>query len=127
MGEYGRPGEPDELCAGAERRSAAGVRTDWTELLGETGGRDGAGGDEYGRRDGDPRWRRRREKLEMVLLGQPVSEKTRATVLEQFEDQTVQQQAAKDFPIGRTTASRWPGMNLAALNQQARVRWRGRR
>jgi uncharacterized protein (DUF1800 family) len=39
------------------------------------------------------------KKLEMTLMGQAVSERTRSTVLRQFQDQTLQQQAAKNFPI----------------------------
>lgn len=39
------------------------------------------------------------EKLELMLLGQPVSDRTRSTVLQQFQNQTMQQQAIKDFPI----------------------------
>ncbi len=39
------------------------------------------------------------EKLEMALLGQPVSERTRSTVLQQFQNQAMQQQAVKDFSI----------------------------
>ena len=31
VGEHGRAGEPDELCAGAEQQPAAGMRTDWTD------------------------------------------------------------------------------------------------
>jgi hypothetical protein len=39
------------------------------------------------------------KKLEMLLLGQPVSDLTRTTVLQQFQVQTTQQEAAKSFSI----------------------------
>jgi hypothetical protein len=39
------------------------------------------------------------KKLEGLLLVQPVSEHTRETVLQQFEDTTAQQQAEKNFSI----------------------------
>ena len=39
------------------------------------------------------------ERVEMMLLGQAVSDRTRSTVLEQFQNQAMQQQAVKDFPI----------------------------
>ena len=35
----------------------------------------------------------------MVLLGQPVSEQTRTTVLQQFSNESAQQQAEKSFSI----------------------------
>src|SRR6266478_9514173 len=38
-------------------------------------------------------------KLEMLLLGQVVSERTRSTVLQQFQNQGMQQQAERDFSI----------------------------
>jgi hypothetical protein len=38
-------------------------------------------------------------KLESLLMGQPVSEHTRETVLQQFEDKTAEQQAEKNFSI----------------------------
>jgi uncharacterized protein (DUF1800 family) len=73
----------------------AGVRTDWPRLLGapevmktvslSSGGSDAAAAKE--------------EKLEMLLLGVPVSDKTRATVLQQLHEAAAQQQAAKNFPI----------------------------
>ena len=39
------------------------------------------------------------KRLEAVLLGQAVSDRTRETVLAQFQDQTTQQQAEKSFGI----------------------------
>jgi uncharacterized protein (DUF1800 family) len=66
----------------------AGVETDWTRLLGESGSLPaGVSAAEKERR------------LEAVLLGQRVSNRTRETVLAQFQDQTTQQQAEKSFGI----------------------------
>ena len=47
-------------------------------------------------------------KLESVLLGQPASDRTRATVLAELQDPTMQQQqqqAAKSFPSIRPNES----------------------
>ncbi|HXP09709.1 MAG TPA: DUF1800 domain-containing protein, partial [Acidobacteriaceae bacterium] len=65
-----------------------GVETDWTRLLGESGSLS-AGGSAA----------EKERKLEAVLLGQAVSDRTRETVLAQFQDQTTQQQAEKSFGI----------------------------
>jgi uncharacterized protein (DUF1800 family) len=74
-----------------------GVEMDWTRVLGGSGAgvepaalTSGASGEAAAAKEA---------KLEMALLGQPVSEKTRATVLEQFHNQAMQQQAVKDFSI----------------------------
>jgi uncharacterized protein (DUF1800 family) len=69
-----------------------GVQTDWARLLGEQGLAQGlvATGDSATEKE---------KKLEMALLGQAVSDRTRATVLAQFQDQTTQQQAEKSFGI----------------------------
>ena len=64
-----------------------GVETDWTRLLGGPGALVAGGSVEKER------------KLEAVLLGQAVSDRTRETVLAQFQDQTAQQQAEKSFGI----------------------------
>jgi uncharacterized protein (DUF1800 family) len=77
---------------------------------------------------------RKEKKLEMLLLGQPVSDRTRETMLQQFEDATAQQQAEKNFPIKATDpemlAGALPGGSMAtqedrpkvvALDQQAAV------
>jgi uncharacterized protein (DUF1800 family) len=75
-----------------------GVQTDWSRMLGESGAgvepaalTSGAASDEAAKA--------KEEKLEMALLGQPVSEKTRSTVLQQFQNQAMQQQAVRDFSI----------------------------
>jgi uncharacterized protein (DUF1800 family) len=75
-----------------------GVRTDWTKLLGEpasaakTVSMETAGV--------DPEVAAKEKKLELLLLGQPLSERTRAAVLGQSGDATAAIQAAKEFQIG---------------------------
>ena len=73
------------------------VQTDWTRLLGETK----AGIEPVTLSSGtaSEASAAKEAKLEMALLGQAVSDRTRATVLQQFQDQAMQQQALKDFPI----------------------------
>jgi uncharacterized protein (DUF1800 family) len=65
-----------------------GVQTDWARLLGTQGLV--ATGDSVAVKE---------KKLEVALLGQAVSDRTRETVLAQFQDQTTQQQAEKSFGI----------------------------
>ncbi len=73
------------------------VQTDWTRLLGETK----AGIEPVTLSSGtaSEASAAKEAKLEMALLGQAVSDRTRATVLQQFQDQAMQQQAVKDFSI----------------------------
>jgi uncharacterized protein (DUF1800 family) len=66
----------------------AGVETDWVRLLGGRGALAGGGSAAEKER-----------RLEAVLLGQAVSDRTRETVLAQFQDQATQQQAEKSFGI----------------------------
>jgi uncharacterized protein (DUF1800 family) len=77
-----------------------GVRTDWVRLLGEPGmaGKSVA----MESTDGviDPEVAAKERKLEQILLDQPLSEKTRAAVLGQSNDQTAAIQAAKEFQGG---------------------------
>jgi hypothetical protein len=93
-----------------------GVQTDWTRLLGETG----AGMAPVALKQGDAA-AAKEAKLEMLLLGQAVSERTRSTVLQQFQNQGMQQQAERDFSI---RANEFEPMaqvlNPAALRQQGR-------
>src|SRR5260370_42666288 len=49
MGEGGSPGEPDELCFGAEQRSYSGRADGLDSVAGADGGSDGAGGVDAGR------------------------------------------------------------------------------
>ncbi len=81
-----------------------GVRTDWTHMLSgvtakktemvsadETGAAVGAGGTI------DPEVAAKERRLELVLLNQPLSEKTRAAVLSQSNDTTAALQAVREF------------------------------
>jgi uncharacterized protein (DUF1800 family) len=94
-----------------------GVQTDWTRLLGETG----AGMAPVALKQGDAA-AAKEAKLEMLLLGQAVSARTRSTVLQQFQNQGMQQQAERDFSI---RANEFEPMaqvlNPAALRQQGRL------
>ncbi len=64
------------------------------------------------------------EKLEVVLLGQPASDRTRATVLAELQDPTMQQQqqqAAKSFPIRASDVELMgPLLNPAAMSRPVR-------
>ena len=74
-----------------------GVQTDWTRLLGQTGaGMEPVALTTDGSRDAAAA---KEAKLETLLLGQAVSDRTRSTVLQQFQDQGMQQQAEKSFSI----------------------------
>ncbi len=63
--------------------------------------------------------------LEGLLLGQPVSDRTRETVLKQFQDTAAQQQAEKNFPIKATDpemmAGALPGGSMAYLEDRPKV------
>ncbi len=93
-----------------------GVQTDWTRLLGQTG----AGIEPATFTSGDG-VAAKEAKLEILLLGQAVSERTRSTVLQQFQNQGMQQQAERDFSI---RANEFEPMaqvlNPAALRQTGR-------
>ncbi len=74
-----------------------GVRTDWTRLMGAgesvvVPASIAEGGD-------DAMAKSKEMRLEMVLIGQAVSEKTRASVLAQFGATAAQQEAEKSFGI----------------------------
>jgi uncharacterized protein (DUF1800 family) len=75
-----------------------GVRTDWTRLVGNVTPKkmDAAVADGTV----DPEVAAKERRLEMILLGEPLSEKTRAAVLSQSNDTTAAVQAAKDFQGG---------------------------
>jgi uncharacterized protein (DUF1800 family) len=85
------------FALGLSSDRVAGVQTDWTRLLSMTG----AGIEPAALTTGTAvdASAVKEKKLEVMLLGQAVSDRTRATVLQQFQDQTIQQQAVKDFPI----------------------------
>jgi uncharacterized protein (DUF1800 family) len=93
-----------------------GVQTDWGRLLGKTG----VGVEPVALSAGASSEATAKEHmLEIALLGQAVSDRTRSTVLEQFQNQAMQQQAEKNFPI---RASEWepmaPVLNPAGQRQQ---------
>ncbi len=73
-----------------------GVATDWSGLLGKSEpGMQGALATGSAGNSVDVK----EQKLEMLLLGQPVSDRTRATVIRQFQNAAVQDDAAKGFSI----------------------------
>jgi len=96
-----------------------GVATDWTRLLGEnTAGVQAAA---LTADSADQAIAAKEKKLETLLLGQPASEKTRATVLAQFENQENQQQALKSFSIRPGGPDAMAGvLNAGAPRAQAR-------
>jgi hypothetical protein len=90
-----------------------GVQTDWTRLLGPSVA--GIGPAALTRGDGAAK----EAKLERLLLGQAVSDRTRATVLQQFQNQGMQQQAERDFSIRANDFEPMAQMlNPAALRQR---------
>jgi hypothetical protein len=68
-----------------------GVRTDWPDLLATPGVR------QVSASMGASAESEKERKLETILLGEPVSDRTRATVLAQFDDPTAKANAEKDF------------------------------
>jgi uncharacterized protein (DUF1800 family) len=77
-----------------------GVRTDWSKMLGGTGVTTKAVAMESPNGTVDPGVVAKEKKLEQILLGQPLSEKTRAAVLGQSNDLTAALQAAREFQVG---------------------------
>jgi uncharacterized protein (DUF1800 family) len=77
-----------------------GVRTDWTRLLGQPSAASRPVAMESGAGIVDPEVAAKEKKLEQILLAQPLSDKTRAAVLSQSNDQTAAIQAAKEFQLG---------------------------
>jgi uncharacterized protein (DUF1800 family) len=92
-----------------------GVRTDWTKLLGEPSVAGKPVAMESGDGVIDPEVAAKEKKLEVILLGQPLSEKTRAAVLSQSNDQTAAIQAAKEFQVGGGGGAEGPLALAAAL------------
>jgi uncharacterized protein (DUF1800 family) len=93
-----------------------GTQTDWTRLLGQAG----AAAERVALTQGDAA-AAKEAKLEMLLLGQAVSERTRSTVLQQFQNQGMQQQAERDFSIRPNDFEPMAQvLNPAALRQQGR-------
>ena len=79
-----------------------GAQVDWTRMLGQTGG--GMESVALSVEDSPDIAAVKEAKLEMLLLGQAVSDRTRSTVLQQFKDPALQQQAEKNFVIKTTEA-----------------------
>jgi uncharacterized protein (DUF1800 family) len=79
-----------------------GVRTDWSKLLGREalGKPVSAIADDGMNAQVDPEAGAKEKKLEQVLLGQALSEKTRMAVLEHSNDSSVAIQAMKEFQGG---------------------------
>lgn len=86
-----------------------GVKTAWTGLLGE--GQAGVVPASYG---GEAVAAKER-KLEMALLGQPVSERTRAAVLGQSGDGTVTEQAEAQFDLRGGGKGNYAGRGLGQM------------
>jgi uncharacterized protein (DUF1800 family) len=82
-----------------------GIRTDWSRLL-STGNSAMAAKpvsmakDNAASSDVDPEVAAKEARLELTLLGQPVSDRTRSTVIGQSNDSTAAIQAAKEFQGG---------------------------
>ena len=76
-----------------------GVRTDWSKMLGREGLNKPVATEatESQPAEVDPEAAAKERKLELALLGQPLSEKTRAAVLAHSTDSAVAFQAVRDF------------------------------
>ena len=75
-----------------------GVETDWPALIGE--GKPAVVRTAYASGTSATLEATKERKLEQMLLGAPVSDRTRATVLAQSNDQTVTDQAETNFDLG---------------------------
>jgi Protein of unknown function (DUF1800) len=101
-----------------------GTRTDWAEVLNLPTTRPVRVSAQISAEDDDAVIQKE-ARLESVLMGQPVSEKTRETVLKQFNDQSAQQEAVKNFSIRamdpELMAGVLPGGSLAANPNRPRA------
>jgi uncharacterized protein (DUF1800 family) len=107
------------FALGLSSNRIAGVQADWTRLLGgaEVGVEPAALTTDATKEASAAK----EQKLELMLMGQPVSDRTRATVLQQLQDQTIQQQAAKNFSIRPNDFEPMAQvLNPVALNQPMR-------
>jgi uncharacterized protein (DUF1800 family) len=103
------------FALGLSSEGIAGVQTDWTRLLGQAG----AGMEPVAMTQSNGA-AAKEAKLEMLLLGQAVSDRTRSTVLHQFQNQGMQQQAERDFSIRPNDFEPMAQvLNPAALRQQS--------
>jgi uncharacterized protein (DUF1800 family) len=101
----------------------SGVQTDWTGLLEQraAGVEPTAMSGNGSANRGDSEAAVKERKLEALLMGQPVSDQTRTTVLQQFLVQTTQQEAAKNFSIRANGAEPMVSvLNPAAQQRKAR-------
>ncbi len=103
-----------------------GTRTDWTRLLGAAGSQGSLMKAVEMNTAGEPTAASEKElTLEGILMGQPVSDRTRETVLKQFDDKTAEQQAEKNFSIRANDpemmASALPGLSMAANPNRPRA------
>ena len=98
------------FALGLSSNRLQGVRTDWTRMIGaeKSAAVPASIGD-------DAVAKAKELRLETVLMGQPVSEKTRASVLEQLRATPAQQEAQKNFGISAGE----PGPMAAILNAGA--------
>jgi uncharacterized protein (DUF1800 family) len=97
-----------------------GVQTEWTVLLGSSSRGVRAAG--LKAETADTGAVAKEAKLEILLLGQPANERTRATVLEQLGDESVQQKAEKSFSIRTSDVEPMAGvLNASAPRAQARA------
>ncbi len=112
-----------------------GIRTDWPQMLNGAGGSKGGLMQPValGSADGDTGATAAKERLlESLLLGQPVSDKTRATVLAQADNLNAQQDAEKNFasrladPEGMAMSGPGGGMNGPRANPERRAQARQR-
>jgi uncharacterized protein (DUF1800 family) len=97
----------------------AGAQTDWTRLLGAMTESAMQPAKDEGGLDAEAAAKEKR--LEWLLLGQPVSDRTRETVLQQLQTQATQQAAEKSFAIRPNDGE--PGaavLNAATMQGQAR-------
>ena len=96
-----------------------GVTTNWMHLLGESNA--GVQPAALTEDTSDAAIALKEKKLEAMLLGQPASDKTRATVLAQYENQDAQQQAVTSFAIRTAGPDVMAGVvNAGAPRPQAR-------
>ena len=98
-----------------------GVRTEWTQLLGEPGPEVRPAGYVADGGRGAPTLAAstKERSLEQILLGAPVSDRTRATVLGQAQDQTMAEQAATEFDLRSLGGKGNFGLPRAARGLQA--------
>jgi hypothetical protein len=107
------------FALGLSSNRIPGVQTDWTALLGQAGA--GVEPVAFSTSGTDDAMAAKEAKLETLLLGQAVSDRTRSTVLQQFQNQAMQQQAEKSFPIRANEAEPMAQvLNPAGLKPQAR-------